>query len=235
MDGGDKRNAIPREAKALVCLDPAQAEGLQARLAELQRELCAELGSPDPGLVLALEPLDLEPPQVLAGVDARRAVAFLYSCMHGVLAYAPDLPDLVLTSTNLASVATEDDRIRVGLSHRSSLDSAKQDVGRMTAAYAELAGFDIEQGLGYPGWAPKLDSPLLGACRRVHRELFGREAEIKAVHAGLECGIIGEKYPDMDMISFGPTIEGAHSPDERLHIPSTAQFWRYLLELLARL
>ena len=146
---------------------------------------------------------------------------------------SPDIPGLVQTSTNLAVVETKGATVTIATSQRSSVDSAKKDAGRMVAAHAELSGFSVEQGDGYPGWKPNTSSPLLALAKKVHADLFGREPEVKAIHAGLECGILGEKVPGLDTISFGPTIQNAHSPDERVHVPSVARFWQYLTSVLA--
>ncbi len=172
---------------------------------------------------------------MLDAADAERVVQFLYAGPHGVIAMTPDIPGLVQTSTNLAIVELLPDQVRVSMSHRSSVESHKHDVGRMVAAYCALAGFAVEQGSGYPGWKPNLQSALLKTAIEVHQKTFRKKPEIKAIHAGLECGIIGEKYPGMDMISIGPIILGAHSPDERVSIPSVAHFWKYLKAMLAEL
>ncbi|MGC4114457.1 MAG: hypothetical protein QM765_07570 [Myxococcales bacterium] len=142
--------------------------------------------------------------KVFDPVHAMAVVNFLYACPHGTLAMTPDIPDLVQTSTNCAIIETKENVVTVSMSHRSSVDSAKKDVGAMVRAYCELAGFSIEQGDGYPGWAPNVNSPLLGVAKKLHVELFGKEAHVKAVHAGLECGIIGEKFPGMDTILHRP-------------------------------
>lgn len=235
LDGGDKRNAIPREARALLYLDPGQLAALRARLEQRQQHLRADLGVADPGVLLTLDSWEPAPDEVLDPADATRLLDYLLACPHGVLAMTPGFPDLVQTSTNLASIASQGHQVRVGLSHRSSRAADKQALGDRMRAQAEQGGFRVVQGDGYPGWEPNPDSPLLAACRRIHREVLGRDPAVMAVHAGLECGLIGEKYPEMDMVSLGPTIQGAHSPDERLDIPATAQFWEYLKALLARL
>ncbi len=231
LDGGSKRNAIPREAFATVYVDPARVEALKAELAGLQKALRAELGKADPDVELFLEPVEHQG-KVIAPTHASAIVSFLYACLHGTLAMTPDIPDLVQTSTNLAIIETKGDLVEVQMSHRSSVDSAKKDVGAMIAAYCDLAGFAVEQGAGYPGWAPNVSSPLLGVAKRVHKELFGKEPLVKAVHAGLECGIIGEKFPGMDTLSIGPTITGAHSPDEKVEIHSVETFWKFVVTLL---
>lgn len=233
FEGGSKRNAIPREAFAVVSAEPAQVGAVHEALAQLQADVRSELGPADPEVTVTLEAAS-PPATVIANDDTLRVAAFLHACPHGMLAMTPDIPGLVQTSTNLGVIVTKDDLVEVSLNHRSAIDSAKKDVGFMVMALCELAGFAVEQSVGYPGWKPNVASPLLAAAKQIHTELFGRPPAIKAVHAGLECGIIGEKYPGMDMISIGPTITGAHSPDERMHVPSVATFWTYVTTLLAK-
>ena len=233
LDGGSKRNAIPREAFAVVTMDPAKAGDLAKALAVLTGELRAEYGKIEPGISIEVEPFAQAPAKVFSGTDARRVASFLHASLHGMLAMSPDIPNLVQNSTNLAIIETAGETVTVSMSHRSSVDSAKKDVGHMIAAHCELAGFTVVQGDGYPGWAPNVHSPLLQQAKEVHARVFGKVPEVKAIHAGLECGIIGEKYPGLDVISFGPTIQNAHSPTEQVSIPSVAGFWKYLSALLA--
>lgn len=233
--GGSKRNAIPREAFATVAVEPAKIADIRQFLAREQADIRAELGKADPDLALELEELGGAPEQVIDPDDAGRVVEFLYACPHGVIAMSPDIPELVQTSTNCAIIETEGERVHVSMSHRSSVEPAKHDVGRMVKAYCTMAGFDVEQGSGYPGWKPNLDSPVLRTAMKVHEQVFQYKPEVKAIHAGLECGIIGEKFPGMDMISFGPDIKGAHSPDERVSVKSVGNFWQFLTALLAEL
>lgn len=235
FDGGSKRNAIPREAFAIVyCPDSAKA-ALKKDLAKLEADCRAELGAVDPGLEILVEPVKTAATDVMKEKDARILVDFLHGCLHGTLAMTPGMPELVQTSTNLAIVETAKNTVTVSMSHRSSIESAKRDVGAMIKGYCEMAGFQIEQGTGYPGWKPNLDSKLLASAKEIHKELFRVEPHVKAVHAGLECGLIGEKFPRMDMISFGPTIMGAHSPTERVNIKSVESFWKYLVRMLEKL
>ena len=235
LDGGSKRNAIAREAFATVVLDPAREEELRAALARVAGAVTVEAGRFDTPAQVTLEAAEAYPDAVFSDKDARRLVGFLYTAPHGVIGMSPDIPGLVQTSTNLAIVETKGDTVTVSTSQRSSVEHAKTDAGRMVAAALALAGFEVQQGDGYPGWKPNMASPLLALSKEVHVALFGREPEVKAVHAGLECGIIGEKFPGMDTISFGPTIRNAHSPDECVNIPSVEGFWRYLTAILARL
>ena len=150
------------------------------------------------------------------------------------MAMSHAIEGLVETSTNMAIIETKNDMIEMLTSQRSSVASAIEDIADKVKALGELAGFEVEQGGGYPAWQPNPDSKLLKLAVNTYKELHGNEPHVKAIHAGLECGIIGEKFPGMDMISFGPTIQGAHSPDERVHIKAVESVWKDLLELLKR-
>jgi dipeptidase D len=159
----------------------------------------------------------------------------LYGCWHGVCSWSPAIPGLVQTSTNLALVRQENGTITVGTSQRSSLESEKEFMAETVASVFRLAGARVEFGDGYPGWTPNPDSLVLKITRQSYKELFGQEPAVKAIHAGLECGLFLERYPGMDMISFGPTIRGAHTPEEKLDIPSTRKFWLLLTDVLKRI
>ena len=234
LDGGSKRNAIAREAFVTGWLDPVREADLRAVLAKLEADVRSEAGRFDNPVNVGLERVDSAPDPIAEG-DLRRITGFLQSAPHGVLGWSPDIPNLVQTSTNLAIIETKDDVVTFSTSQRSSVESAKKDAGRTMATAMELAGFEVKQGDGYPGWKPDVSSPLLASAKAVHAELFGKEPEIKAIHAGLECGLIGEKFPGMDTISFGPTIRNAHSPDECVNVPSVRNFWTLLTTLLARI
>ncbi len=233
LKGGSKRNALPREASALIALGSEPVEALTADLAQLEADVRAEFGRFDTPVSITLAKAKENTDSAFSDADARRVAAFLRAAPHGVLAWSPDVPNLVQTSTNLAIIETDGNQVMVATSQRSPRTSAKRDAGAMMKAAAILAGFTVEQGAGYPGWAPNPSSPLLAVAKRIHKELFGKEPEIKAIHAGLECGIISEKYPGIDVISFGPTIRNAHSPDEMVSIPSVQGFWSYLSAMLA--
>jgi dipeptidase D len=235
LAGGDKRNAIPREAFATVFLDPAREAALRAALATLQEELRAELGAFDPGLALALEPAAPDRREVLEPRDARTVVAFLQAMPHGVIGHSPVLPGLVQTSTNLAAVATRPGEVEVILSHRSSVATAKAAVADRISALCQLAGFEHRRGEGYPGWQPDPDTVLARRVRAVHADLFGRPMEIRATHGGLECGIIGQGHPGLEMVSFGPDMWDNHTPDERLSISSTQDYLKLLAAVLEAL
>jgi dipeptidase D len=234
IKGGSKHNAIPREASATVVLDAAREPELRAWLSGLEASIRSELGAFDPGLKITLELVD-RPSQVLAPADAAAVAGLLASQHHGVLAMSPDIPGLVQTSTNLAIVSTHQDYVEIETSQRSSIESSKWAAARMVSTVFRMAGFEPAPVGGYPGWKPEPGSDIVGAAKAAHLEILGSTPELVAMHAGLECGVIGEKHPGMQMISFGPQIENPHSPGERLKISSVEPFWRFLTGLLERI
>ena len=236
IDGGSKRNAIPREAGATLALRPGDLARLTEVVARAQAELKVEFGGTDPHLAVVVEPHpELAGAQVFRGEDARRIVHSLLASPSGVVAMSRDVPGLVETSNNLGVIRTEGGVVEVVHCSRSSIGSALEAVRAGLVALYGLAGAEVRLEAAYPGWKPDLSSSLLATALSVHRELFGDDAEVKAVHAGLECGLIGERYPGMEMISFGPDIRGAHSPAERVHIPSVSRFYAHLKGILAAL
>jgi dipeptidase D len=235
FEGGNKQNALAREASARVVVP---AGGRAAFTAAVEKEIAAireEFRGVEPDLQF----------EITAGGDSgsvwsedlgRKVLLLLNVLPHGVMAMSRDIPGLVETSVNLAAVSTEDERqIVILLSTRSSVGSALRALRRRLRAAADLVGARVEENEGYPGWKPNLESPLLGLFKAVHQRVAGGEPELKAIHAGLECGVLGDKFPGMDMISFGPIIEGAHSPDERVNIGSVGRFYHLLTETLAAL
>jgi len=232
MEGGNKRNAIPREAEAVVYVPEAVEPEAMASVAALQEAVASELASIDPGVSVTAERAADAPAEVLNAELQHRVLLALAAVPHGVLKMSPDIPGLVETSTNLAILKTDDQAVTVQTSQRSSVQSEIEEAAQMVRAAFELSGAQVTGSDGYPGWKPDLASPILGVARRVYQELYGREPEVKAVHAGLECGIIGEKYPGMDMVSLGPTLEGVHSPDEKIHLDTVGKFWDYVLAIL---
>ncbi|HEX9943247.1 MAG TPA: aminoacyl-histidine dipeptidase [Thermoanaerobaculia bacterium] len=234
FEGGNKHNALPREAAARI-LVPADAR--DAFAAAVEREVTAirdEIRTVDPGLKVEIAGAAI-PDRVWTAAATRRVLDLLNALPHGVLAMSNDIPGLVETSLNLATVAAADGHLAALTSIRSSVASAMRATKRGLRAIAELAGGDVSETEGYPGWKPNVDSPLLSLFRQVHQRAAGTDPELKAVHAGLECGVLGEKFPGMDMISFGPVIEGAHSPDERVKIDSVGRFYELLRATLAEL
>ncbi len=205
VNGGSAHNAIPREAVAVVVLDPSRESELKSLVAAAEAGYKAELGGFDSGLQITAEKTE-RPGMVLDATDAKNTAALLASVPHGILAMSPDVPGLVQTSTNLATVKTKGDMVEIVTSQRSAIVSSKQAAARMVATVCRLAGFEVEHGGSYPGWKPEPNSELVRKLQEVHKKVFGKPAELIAMHAGLECGVIGEKYPGMQMISFGPTI-----------------------------
>jgi dipeptidase D len=163
-----------------------------------------------------------------------RLVNLVYALPHGVLAMSPVIKGLVETSTNLATISTTPKTVIIQTSQRSSVESEKRDAMQMVTAHFKLAGANVVHADGYPGWKPNLGSPILKLAKETYKKMFGREPVVEAIHAGLECGIIGEKYPGMDMISLGPTMKMVHSPEERVEVKSVKRFWDFLVAVLER-
>ena len=235
IEGGGVHNAIPREAGATVFVAREVADAARESARRAANAIREELSAVDPEMTLEIGPAEPAPARAWDDATTARVVAVLLAMPHGVEAMSRDVAGLVETSNNLASVWTREEGVVVGTSSRSSVGSALDGIRARVRAVGELGGGRVEEHDGYPGWKPDMNSPLLATARRVHREVLGVEPEIKAVHAGLECGIIGEKFPGMDMISMGPTIEAPHSPDERVNIPSVQRFWTFLRALVAEL
>ncbi len=234
MDAGNLRNALAREGFASITVPADKTTAFEASVKEYHKMFTFELHTTEPDLKLSAVKTDLSPVVLEAGLQ-KRLLESVYACPHGVMAMSRDIPNFVETSTNLASVKIRDNKILVTTSQRSSVDTSKKDIADMVASVFRLAGAGVEHSSGYPGWAPDPDSEILRISVESYKRLFKGEPEVLAIHAGLECGLIGAIYPGMDMISFGPTIKGAHSPDERLHIESTVKFWALLLEILANI
>ncbi|MFZ0783222.1 MAG: aminoacyl-histidine dipeptidase [Candidatus Sulfotelmatobacter sp.] len=234
VNGGSAQNAIPREAAALVVLDPARENELKSLVATAEAGYKTDLGGFDSGLQITVEKAE-RPAGVLDASDAKQTVALLASLHHGVLAMSPDVAGLVQTSTNLATITTKGDVVEIVTSQRSAIESSMLAAARMIATVCGLAGFEVEHTGKYPGWKPEPNSEIVRKLQEVHKKLFGEPAKLIAMHAGLECGVIGEKYPGMQMVSFGPTIVGPHSPNERVQISSVESFWNYLKLVLENL
>jgi dipeptidase D len=231
IDGGNLRNAIAREAFASVVVPEEKKNGLLEYAIWYNDAVRDELKVTEPDLKFTIE--SAEKPEFVIDLNTQNNLLnSLYACPHGVIAMTADMPGLVETSTNLASVKTLDDSILVQTSQRSSVESSKDDIASMVASVFTLAGAKVTHGEGYPGWKPNPNSELVVVMRKTYKKLFNKEPLVLAIHAGLECGVIGEKYPGMDMISFGPTLRGVHSPDERINIESVEMFWQLLVEVL---
>lgn len=235
LDGGNKRNAIAREAWADLLLDPAQYDSLHSFLQKAYKKIQDEYKVVEKEAKFSFDKNEGEKGDPLSAESQRVIVNLLLSLPHGVMAMHPEIEDLVETSTNLAIIHAHPDNAEIICSSRSSVASALEATRNMIAALAELAGAAVNQPGGYPGWVPNLQSPLLKTLKEVHLKVFQKEPKVEAIHAGLECGIIGEKFPGMDMISFGPTIEHPHSPEERVNIAAVENFWKFLTACLEEL
>ncbi len=235
LSGGSKHNAIPREARCKLLLPEAQLEDFKDFINNFQITLQAEYQQIEKNIHLFTNPESDCPQQIFTADFQAQLLNLLYALPHGVMTMSPSIPDLVQTSTNLAVVAMQKDALNILTSQRSSVDSAKTEIADRVQATGELAQASVEQGGGYPGWNPNMDSPILKLMRTTYQDLFAKEPEVKAIHAGLETGIIGEKVPGIDMISFGPTIRHPHSPGEEVDIQSVEKFWQLLTAVLQRL
>lgn len=235
IEGGNKRNAIPREAAAELLLEPGHSQDLNNFLQKAFEKIKFEYKAVEKEVKFSFEASNVEKENPLAPDSQATLINLLLSLPHGVMAMHPEMEGLVETSTNLAIIRTHQKQAQIINSNRSSVASALEATRNSIAALSELAGAKIIQAEGYPGWSPNLQSPLLKTLREVYQKTFQKEPEVGAVHAGLECGIIGEKFPGMDMISFGPTIEHPHSPEERVHTGSVEKFWKFLTTVLAEL
>jgi dipeptidase D len=230
VEGGNKRNAIPREAQALVFVpEIAHAEQI---VNQWNATLRAELTTVERGLKVDATRVSAPDGHVFIAPHQKQITQALVALPHGVIKMSADIPDLVETSTNLAVATTDASTVTVATSQRSSVTSEIQEIVATVSTIFELAGARVEQSDGYPGWKPNLDSPILKTAIDTFKSLYGKEPAVKAVHAGLECGIIGEKYPGIDMVSFGPTLEGVHSPDEKIFLDTVPRFWEFLLAML---
>lgn len=234
IDGGNLRNAIAREAEAVLTVPEADVRAFKTMVTRMGKALQFEFRSTEPDLKIALTEVDA-PRQVIDVDTQTRLVNVLYACAHGVLAMSREIENFVETSTNLASVKMKDGTLHIATSQRSSVESAKLAAAQKIEATFRLAGARVSHSDGYPGWTPNPDSRVLKVGVDVYKKMYGREPVVRAIHAGLECGLIGEKYPKMDMISYGPTLRGVHSPDERIEIKTVEMFWNQTLEILRRL
>jgi len=233
IDGGSLRNAIPRESRAVCTVSKEQGSAFKTFITEEAAVLKTEYATTDPSLQVTLTEAAL-PQQVLAKDFQDKLLRVVYACPNGIFRMSPDVKDLVQTSNNLARELVQDGRFTIQCLTRSAVDTEKADLARAIQAVLQLADAKVDFGGAYPGWAPKPDSGIVHLMSDLYRELYEGEPHVYACHAGLECGIIGANYPQMEMISFGPNITGAHSPDERVQIGSVQKFWGFLLETLKR-
>lgn len=232
LEGGNLHNAIPREARALCAIPMADKENIRIDMNLFAADVEAEYSVTEPNMHWLLQSADA----ARLAIDpetTRRLLMAVHAVSNGVYAMSQDMPGLVETSSNLASIKMiGENRILIGSSQRSSILSSRKDMAETIQSAFELAGATVDVGDGYPGWKPNPNSALLKIAVDSYKRLYGVEPKVKAIHAGLECGLFLEKYPWLDMISFGPTLRGVHSPDERMHIPSVERFWNHLLDIL---
>ncbi len=233
FNAGNKHNAIPREAEALVFVPRKKWGDALALVGECSGILRAELATVEPDLKITLE----EQPGVKRGKVMGRSIQkkllqTISALPHGVTKMSADIAGLVETSTNVAVIKTGKNAVEIATSQRSSVASEILEVCHTVASVFELGGAAVRHSDGYPGWKPNMASEILKVAKSTYRSLYSKDPEVKAIHAGLECGIIGERYPGMDLISFGPTLEGVHSPDEKIYIDTVEKYWAFLLAIL---
>jgi dipeptidase D len=234
LKGGSAHNAIPREASAVIVASVANEAKIKAIVAQFAEDVRADLGTFDPDLRITVENTE-RPLQVIAAADAKKVVDLIASLHHGVLAMSPDVPGLVQDSTNVATVGLKDGVAEIVTSQRSAIEGSKNIARRLVATSCLLAGFEVEHSASYPGWKPEPNSDIVRKSKAVFEEMYGSTPNLIAMHAGLETGVLGVNYPEMQMISFGPQIEHPHSPAERVQISSVAEFWKYLTAVLEKL
>jgi dipeptidase D len=232
LNGGRARNAIPREAFATITVHKDDLNDLKTYFKEYSNDIKAELSITEPKLELKI--VETELPQYVIDEDTQYSLLnSLYACPSGVYAMSREIEDLVETSTNLASIKFQkDNTIFITTSQRSSVDTARYDIANMVKSTFILGGAIVKHTEGYPGWKPNTNSEIMKITEAAYKKLFNVQPEVKAIHAGLECGLFLEKYPDLDMISIGPTIKGAHTPEEKIDIETNLKFWNLLMEVI---
>ncbi|TZF94144.1 aminoacyl-histidine dipeptidase [Chryseobacterium panacisoli] len=232
IDSGGLRNAIPREGVALISVRNAQ-EFIE-NVTVLKKDILEEFATVEPGIQINIENSTSSDKAITEG-DSKKVILTLKALHNGVYRMSPDVADLVEASNNVARVELKGGELKILNLTRSSVDSSKYSVAEQLKSVAELAGMNVEFSGSYPGWKPKPGSEIVQLMEKLYTEKFSEKPHVVACHAGLECGIIGANYPEMEMVSFGPTIRGAHSPDEKANIPSTQKFWSFLKDILANI
>jgi dipeptidase D len=232
ISGGNKHNAIPREAFATVYVPKSRLPRTRKAVATWEKTVREELGKGEPDVRITWSEAEAASGQVFKRKLQKQVTQTICALPHGVIKMSAEISWLVETSTNVAVIRTEGDSVRLATSQRSSVASEILEISQTVATILEMGGAAVEHGDGYPGWKPNMESPILKKAVATYEGLYGKKPEVKAVHAGLECGIIGERYPGMDMISFGPTMRDVHSPQEHIVIDTVPKFWRFLTELL---
>ena len=232
IQGGNKSNAIPREADAVVAIPKKAVEEAKKIVAHFSEVIKPEIATVDPDLSITLSEIKSKKAKVLKKSHQKKILQTLSSLPHGVTKMSADIPGLIETSTNVAIIETKGKKVILITSQRSSVASEIDEICETVSNIFDLSGAEHITEDGYPGWKPDMKSEILKVAKSTYQSLYGKEVLVKAIHAGLECGIIGEKYPGMDMISFGPTLEGVHSPDEKIYIDTVEKFWNFLLAIL---
>lgn len=231
IEGGNMRNAIPREADAKILLPKDHVEAAKEYLTEYYHTIKSESALVEPDFMMCLEPVS--PLREMMDLPTQtNLINTIYGCPNGVFRMSDSMPGLVETSSNMAIVKSEKNTVSIHFLLRSSVDSAKMDLAEMLRSIMQLAGAEIEFSGAYPGWRPNMDSSILKLMRETYKRLYGKDPAVMAIHAGLECGLLGGVYPHWDMVSFGPTIQHPHSPDEKVNIKSVELFWNFLTETL---
>ncbi len=231
INGGSLRNAIPRESFAIISVYNSQKDIFTKTIKKIIKEIKTEFKTVDPNLEIEFKEIEA-PKKVMTSISQTTLLKTLYAAHNGVYRMSHDMVDLVETSNNVARVIVKDELIKILCLTRSSVESSKKDLANALKSTFEMAGYNVSLSGSYPGWKPDVASPILKVLTENYEKLFNEKASVVACHAGLECGILGTNYPEMDMISFGPTIQGAHSPDERANIKSSQKFWKFLLTIL---
>lgn len=234
IDGGNLRNAIAREAEAVITVPEDVVRVFKTMVTRMGKAIQFEFRTTEPDLKFEIKEVEM-PKRIIDMPTQEKLVNVIYACAHGVLAMSREIENFVETSTNLASIKMSDGVIHIATSQRSSVESAKQAAAAKIESTFRLTGARVKHSDGYPGWTPNPDSRVLKVGVEVYRKMYGKEPVVRAIHAGLECGLIGEKYPKMDMISYGPTLRGVHSPDERIEIKTVEMFWNQTVEILKQL
>jgi dipeptidase D len=234
IDGGGLRNAIPRESFSIIVVPNDKCDAFEQHIKEQEAVLKLEHNTTDSDLVVTLSKTEM-PPKVMPEADQKKLIRSIYACPNGIYRMSPDIPDLVQTSNNLARVLVKDGEIKIQCLTRGSVDSEKMDLAQAIQSTFELLGANVVFDGGYPGWAPKPDAGIVKIMSNLYEKMFGEKAKVAACHAGLECGILGTNYPEIEMISFGPNIRGAHSPDEKVQISSVQKYWGFLLETMKQI
>lgn len=236
ISGGSKRNAIPREAETIIFIKPEDDAKIRELINSFSLASVLEFKGTDDGIKISFEKIDGElSNDVFEDQFSKRVLNTILALPHGAVSISSEIEGLVETSTNLATLTLNENKLTIGTSQRSSIESAKKNIAAVVRSVFNLASAEIKVSDGYPGWQPNLDSKLLKIAKKAFYNTFNTDPELKAVHAGLECGILGDKYPGIEMISFGPTIEGAHSPDERVNIPTVERFYSLLQAILTEI